>query len=609
MTLTDALALLAQGTFLLVFLASALALLRRPSAANVDIALFFGALAFVIVETRLIALIGFRSAVLTAVTGSIVMALPYLMLRLMDDFAAVPTLIKWAAAIGLVLSVISLFVFEPPLPQPVVLGLVLYFFALALYSASAFVREAGRAHGVTRRRMQAVAAGSFMLGATILVAGLAPLAGEFRAALLIPQQLLAVGSALAYFAGFAPPTFLRRTWQEPGLRAFLARAANLPRLPTTQAIVEELEGHASHTIGATAAIGLWDPTHGILQFQSGPEEYRETRPGQLVSGRAFAEQRRILSTKPQRDAPEGAQLYRSLGIGSVIAAPITAGERRLGVLRIHAARPPIFADSDLELVGLLADQAAVILESRALIDEAASVRAREQAARLKDDFLSAAAHDLKTPLTTVLGQAQFIERQALRDEGGEQYLEGARRITQEAKRLNTLVAELLEASRLEYGGLTLQRNESDLVGVARAVCARHGDDGQACVLEADGSVVASVDRPRIEQVLENLVENAQKFTSRAAPVVIRVWQENGKARIAVRDEGIGIPAADLPRVFERFHRGANVDDRRFAGMGLGLYICRRIVEEHGGSIWAESVEGDGSTFHVAIPIGTAASVS
>jgi signal transduction histidine kinase len=96
-----------------------------------------------------------------------------------------------------------------------------------------------------------------------------------------------------------------------------------------------------------------------------------------------------------------------------------------------------------------------------------------------------------------------------------------------------------------------------------------------------------------------------KYSAVETSVDVRVWQDGDEARIAVQDAGIGIPSADLLLVFDRFHRGGNVDDRRFAGMGLGLYIARGIVEQHGGRIWVESVAGRGSTFHVAVPVAAA----
>ena len=121
-------------------------------------------------------------------------------------------------------------------------------------------------------------------------------------------------------------------------------------------------------------------------------------------------------------------------------------------------------------------------------------------------------------------------------------------------------------------------------------------------MAAENPVVGTYDPQRIAQVLENLVENAVKYSPEATEVRIGVGQRDAQATLDVSDDGIGIPAEDLPRVFDRFYRAANVDDRRFAGMGLGLFICRGIVEQHGGRIWVESTVGAGSTFHVTLPI-------
>jgi len=106
----------------------------------------------------------------------------------------------------------------------------------------------------------------------------------------------------------------------------------------------------------------------------------------------------------------------------------------------------------------------------------------------------------------------------------------------------------------------------------------------------------------MQQLAENLVENAVKYSPNGGAVRVKVWREDGWNHLSVADKGIGIPVGDLPHVFDRFHRGKNVDDRRFAGMGLGLFICRGIAEQHGGHIEVDSLPGQGSTFHVTLPV-------
>jgi len=325
----------------------------------------------------------------------------------------------------------------------------------------------------------------------------------------------------------------------------------------------------------------------------------------MIVGRAFARQAAIFTVDPARDDPEHAGSYRAFAAGAVLAAPITAGLERLGVLAVYTPRAPIFAQEDLRLVQLLADQAAVLLESRALIDEATSVRAREEATRLKDDFLSAAAHDLKTPLTTITALAQLLERWALRDPAAPADLGRIRRLVAEAERLRTLVLELLDAARVEQGRILGAREEFDLVELCREVLGRQASERHRFALDAAGPVIGAWDRVRIAQLVENLVENAVKYSPDGGEVRVGVRREAGTAELTVADRGIGIPADDLPRLFDRFHRGSNVDDRRFSGMGLGLYICRGIVEQHGGRIRAESAPGVGTTFHVSLPLGLA----
>jgi signal transduction histidine kinase len=452
--------------------------------------------------------------------------------------------------------------------------------------------------------MEAISLGAIMFGLDVVCAGAAGQIGGVSGAVLTALgQVLGLGAGVGFYLGFVPPGALRRAWQASDLRFFLGRAAQLPRLPTTLDIVRELERGAAASTGAQARIALWQEDERKLRtWTPGNDEPYDVEAGQHLLGRAFEHQRLVFSVDPVRDDPQGAARYHAAGVGAVMAAPITAGERRLGVLVLFAERPPIFAQSDGELAQLLADQAAVVLESRALIDHAARVRAQEEATRLKEDFVSAAAHDLKTPLTTVVAQAQFLERKAIRDPNAPADLQGLQRIVRESQRLAALVTDLLDAARLERGSLVGEREPVDLGALINDVATRHQAGTHQVDVDVRGAVVGSYDRRRIEQLVENLVENAKKYSPNATPVDVAVWQENGEARITVIDRGIGIPAADLPRVFERFSRASNVDDRKFHGMGLGLYICRGIVEEHGGRIWVESQVGKGSTFHVALPL-------
>jgi len=586
----------------LIFINVALRMVGQPTRAHADMTLFFAAITFIIVVARLATLVPVSPPWLTTVEIGVLMALPYILMRLVDDFTNVRTWVKRAAELGLAAGIIATYATAPTLPAPVLLYVVVYFFVVAIFCAIAFIRTARRSRGVTRRRMEAISLGSILLGTDILIAGVTGVARpEDRAILQALGQLLGLGSGVAYYLGFAPPLILRRAWQEPELRAFLARAASLPRLPTTLDIVRELERGAANSTGTTARIGLWQEDASKLRFWEEDDTTVDVEPGMHFAGRAFELQRAIFSTNPIRDNPDGAANYRLRDVGAVLAAPITAGERRLGVLTFSAQRAPIFAVSDIELAGLLADQAAVVLESRALIDHATRVRAREEATRLKEDFLSAAAHDLKTPLTTVVAQAEFLERRATREPNAPADLAGIRRVVRESKRLAGLVGDLLDATRLEQGRLVGEREPVDIATLAQEVCGRDGGD-ETCQVEASAPVVGVYDRRRIEQLLQNLIENAKKYSPEQTPINIKVWQEDGEAHVDVADSGIGIPAADLPRIFERFSRASNVDDRRFHGMGLGLFICRGIVEEHGGRIWVESEVGKGSTFHVALPI-------
>jgi PAS domain S-box-containing protein len=244
----------------------------------------------------------------------------------------------------------------------------------------------------------------------------------------------------------------------------------------------------------------------------------------------------------------------------------------------------------------------------AVFEDVTEERVRERA---KDDFLSSAAHDLKAPLTSLKGFSQLLERRlarqgALTREEAEPHLH---RIIQTADRMGDLIAELLDIAQLQAGeSLELTRSRVDLVDLVRRVADESAQAGLDRTIEVDATatdLVGDWDGPRLARVVANLVSNAVMYSPNTASIRITVDQEEHDGMpwviLRVHDQGIGIPARDLPRIFDRFYRASNVVER-FGGTGIGLAGVKQIVEQHGGRITVESREGTGSTFTVWLPL-------
>jgi PAS domain S-box-containing protein len=227
------------------------------------------------------------------------------------------------------------------------------------------------------------------------------------------------------------------------------------------------------------------------------------------------------------------------------------------------------------------------------------------AIRARDEFLSLASHELGTPLTSVKLHLDGLLRLAGRgaQTAGPEFLPKLEMAARQVDKLSELISRLMDVSRIKAGRLRLELGEVDLSAVVNEVVARFRADavkaGCAVTIHADAPVCGRWDPLRMEQVVTNLLTNAIKFGAGKA-VQIDVSSGGGWARLAVRDQGIGISPEDIERVFQRFERAGAA--RTYAGMGLGLYIVRQIVEAHGGNVRVESRPGAGSTFHVDLPL-------
>lgn len=241
-------------------------------------------------------------------------------------------------------------------------------------------------------------------------------------------------------------------------------------------------------------------------------------------------------------------------------------------------------------------------QRQAASEKEAALAAAADAIRFRDEFLTIASHELKTPLAGLLLQIDVLERL-----GPTQGVDGAvqarlEKLRLSARRLDRLIVEMLDISRVSQGRLLLERGPTDAAALAEEVCARYAAEahavGSTLTLEADAAVVGPWDAMRIDQVMTNLVDNALKY-GRGRPVEVDVRAGPGVCILRVVDHGIGIAESDCARIFDRFARG--VSTRQYGGFGLGLWIVRQIVEAHGGRIEVSSTLGAGTAFTVTLP--------
>ena len=234
------------------------------------------------------------------------------------------------------------------------------------------------------------------------------------------------------------------------------------------------------------------------------------------------------------------------------------------------------------------------------------VRAQMEAAtRMRDAFLTVLAHELRTPLTSLLGNAQLMLRRAQREgvlSGRDQ--RSLQVIVNQSERLNEMVSLQLDISRLHTGQLDIERAPVDVVALIRQVIeevlptlTRHS----IIYSGSDTPLLVEGDGLRLFQVLNNLIQNAIKYSPTGGVVQVQVERQDATVRVAVSDEGIGIPQAELPQLFQRFYRASNVDEGKITGFGVGLYLVKEIVTLHGGTVDVVSKEGQGSTFLITLP--------
>ncbi len=599
MSATDLLTLVVNMAFFLVGLATVIDLARHPDQARLDIALLFGSLAFAVLVEAITRALGLPTGWLLTLNSVILFAHPFFLLRLVAHFRPLSRRLRWAALAGLVASCL-IGLLNQVGTSPLLLIVVVYFVLVEGYAWQAFIFGARQASGTVRWRMTFAAAGSVCFALVIVAAWLArmlPALGWLIEALALP-------TVLSYYLGFAPPVALRRAWQLGELNRYLRLVADRPIAERVRSSLDLLCPAVTRVVGAagSAVYVYHERTNGFVPRAADQARLASTPldTGGGAVARAWHARRAVLARSLDEMGPQLAALGAQIGAASVFAVPIANPERAWGVLVAFCARPPLFPVDDQEVLALLADQAAQAIEAGELFEQQRYlVEQLETANKELESFSYSVSHDLRAPLRAMDGFSRILQEDfgpALEPQA-KHYLE---RIRANANRMGELVDDLLAFSRLGRQALKLAPVEPAALVVQAWDELAAERAGREVLLEVAALPACLADAGLLRQVFVNLLGNALKYSRRRAQAQITVGCQLGQSdpRYFVGDNGVGFDMAYADKlfgVFQRLHR-----PEEYEGTGVGLAIVARIVQRHGGQIWAEAKLDEGATFYFTL---------
>jgi two-component system sensor histidine kinase KdpD len=356
-------------------------------------------------------------------------------------------------------------------------------------------------------------------------------------------------------------------------------------------LVRAATRHITEVFGSRTAVFLPDPDGRLV-----------LRAGELTPGTAEASELGVAQWVQEHGQMAG-RGSSTLPGARALYLPLAAARGTVGVLGLEPpASDSLATPEQLHLLETFAAQTALAIERVALVDEAQQARLRSETERLRNSLLSAVSHDLRTPLATITGSASaLVEGEVTLDPATRREL--AQAIEDEADRLNRLVQNLLEMTRLESGGIRVRKDWvplEEVVGSALARVEKRLGERRVDIQLAPDLPLVALDPLLIEQVLINLLDNAIKYASGETPIEISATADEHAVRVTVADRGPGFAPGEETHVFDKFYRGQEAGAR--SGAGLGLAIARGIVEVHGGEITAQPRPGGGALFRFTLPL-------
>ncbi len=369
---------------------------------------------------------------------------------------------------------------------------------------------------------------------------------------------------------------------------------------------------AESTSSELASILEYEPESGKLRFLAMPWFHRDVLRDIRVSvdhsiaGWACRQAKPVIVPDVRSDPRHDRSVDQATDFEtrSILAVPVIYRGEPIGVMEVlNKAGQAHYTGDDLSILEILASQAAVAMENKRTRSQIQhSLDELSQLDRMKNDFISIASHELRTPLGLILGHATFLRE--IIDAEHKQQMDI---IVRNAMKLKSIIDSIADIDNFERGVASIRRRSISIRRVIEEVAdsfteeAKYGEISLRVNMAKDDLHVEG-DASKIAIAISNLVKNSITFTNPGGHIQISAEEVPGFVKISVADDGIGIPASDLPHIFERFYQVESHLTRRHGGMGLGLSVAKVMIEMHGGRIWAESLEGKGSKFSFLLPL-------